>query len=93
LYGSTYQGGPNQGLQPFIAPQTNRGKVGTSVNILGLGFTGTSSIPFNGTSATFAVVSDTFMTATIPTGATTGFLTGTTAAGTVRSNQKFKATL
>ena len=99
MYGSTDEGGPNQsgtvysvnqGLQQFVTIQTKTGKVGTSVNILGQGFTGTTNVSFNGTSASFAVVSDTFMTATIPTGATLGFVTVTTPGGVLKSNQKFK---
>lgn len=99
MYGSTDEGGPNQsgtvysvnqGLQQFVTIQTKTGKVGTSVNILGQGFSGATNVAFNGTSASFAVVSDTFMTATIPTGSTTGFVTVTEPGGTLKSNFKFK---
>ena len=44
---------------------------------------------FNGTSAAFTVVSNTYLTATVPTGATTGDVTVTTPAGTLTSNQPF----
>jgi uncharacterized repeat protein (TIGR03803 family) len=99
LYGSTYQGGQyslglvysvDRGLKPYIAPQSRSGKIGTSVNILGQGFSSATHVAFNGTSATFAAVSDTFMTATIPTGSTTGFVTVTESGGTLQSNFKFK---
>ena len=98
LYGSTYQGGQyslglvyssNQGLKPFVTLQTRSGKFGTSVNILGQGFTGATNVSFNGTSATFAVVSDTFMTATIPVGSKTGYVTVTEPGGKLQSNFKF----
>lgn len=99
LYGSTYQGGQyslglvyslDQGLAPFVTLQSKTGKVGTSVNILSQGFSSATNVAFNGTSAAFAVVSDTFMTATIPTGSTTGYVTVTESAGTLKSNFKFK---
>jgi hypothetical protein len=78
------------GLQPFVTIQTKSGKVGTSVDILGQGFNSATSVAFNGTSAIFSVVSDTFMTATIPSGSTTGFVTVAEPGGTLKSNLKFK---
>jgi hypothetical protein len=49
------------------------GSVGTVVTITGTGFLGASAVKFNGTVATtFTVNSDTQITATVPTGATTG---------------------
>jgi uncharacterized repeat protein (TIGR03803 family) len=99
LYGSTDQGGPTTsgtiysvipGLQPFVTIQTKSGKVGTSVNILGQGFNSATSVAFNGTAAIFSVVSDTFMTATIPSGSTTGYVTVAEPGGTLKSNFKFK---
>ena len=36
------------------------------------------------------VVSDTYLTATVPPGATTGFVTVTTPSGTLTSNQEFR---
>ena len=43
-------------------------------------------------SATFKVVSDTYMTATIPASGTTGFVTVTTPSGTLTSSRVFKLT-
>lgn len=47
------------GLGPFVAFVRGSGKVGATVEILGQGFTGTTAVSFNGTSATFSVKSDT----------------------------------
>jgi len=65
------------------------GKVGQPIGILGRGFTGTTGVSFNGTPAAFTVKSNAFLTATVPTGATTGFVTVTTPSGTLTSNQQF----
>jgi len=65
------------------------GKVGQTVEILGQGLTGTTKVSFNGTPATFKVVSDTFLTATLPSGATTGLVKVATPGGTLTSNRKF----
>jgi hypothetical protein len=70
--------------------QPDWGKVGQTRGILGQGFTGTTSVSFNGIPAIFTVVRDTFLTATVPSGATTGFVTVTTPSGTLTSNQKFR---
>jgi hypothetical protein len=48
------------------------GPIGTSVVITGTEFTGVQSVRFNGVSATFTVNSNTQITATVPSGATTG---------------------
>jgi len=56
------------------------GPVGTSVTINGSGFTGTTSVTFNNVSAPFSIVSDGQLTATVPSGATTGPI-GVTASG------------
>ena len=66
------------------------GNIGTSVTINGTNFTNASAVKFNGTSAvTFNVVSSTQMTATVPTGATTGKIAITTPNGTGVSNANF----
>lgn len=46
--------------------------VGATVTITGSGFTDATSVSFGGTPASFSVVSDSSITATVPTGATTG---------------------
>ena len=58
------------------------GAVGSTVTISGTGFTGTTAVGFNGTSATFSVVNDTSISATVPTGATSGSISVTNPAGT-----------
>jgi uncharacterized repeat protein (TIGR03803 family) len=79
LYGTTSGGGASGdgtvfslsvGLGPFVETQTTSGKVGATVKILGSDLTGATSVSFNGPAATFAVVSRYFITATVPTGAT-----------------------
>ncbi|SRR5579883_722807 len=82
----------DMGLSPFARLVNWTGKVGKTVEILGQGFTGATKVSFNGTAATFKVVSDTYLTATVPTGATTGFITVATSGGTLKSNRKFLVT-
>jgi len=77
------------GLAPFAGLVTGTGKVGKTIGILGQGLTGTTSVSFNGTAANFTVESDTFLEATIPPGATTGYVTVTTPGGTLTSNKQF----
>jgi hypothetical protein len=78
------------GLGEFVGLQNNAGTVGQVVRILGQGLTGSTAVSFNGTDATtFTVVSDTYVTAVVPAGATTGNITVTTPGGTLTSNRKF----
>jgi hypothetical protein len=51
---------------------------------------GATGVSFNGTGANFTIQSDTYLTATIPQGATTGFVTVTTSGGTLQSNVAFR---
>jgi uncharacterized repeat protein (TIGR03803 family) len=80
------------GFQPLVDLVTWTAKVGKTVEILGQGFTGTTAVSFNGVSATFTKVSDTYMTATVPAGALTGTVTVTTSTSTMKSNRAFLVT-
>jgi hypothetical protein len=105
IYGLTERGGGpggsrnegvayslDMGLQPFISTVTRWGKAGQTVQILGTGLTGATSVDFGSGSAAFTVVSDTYMAATIPNNATTGVVTVTTPSGTLTSNRSFTVT-
>jgi hypothetical protein len=74
-------------LGPFVSLVTRAAKGGKTIGILGQGFTGTTAVSFGGTSATFKVVSATYLTATVPVGAHNGVVT--TPGGTLASNKDF----
>jgi uncharacterized repeat protein (TIGR03803 family) len=99
LYGTTHNGGTRSdgtvfelsvGLGPLTETLPGSGKVGAAIKILGTKLTGTTAVSFNGIAATFTVVSDTEITTTVPSGATTGFVTVTTPSGKLKSNKKFR---
>jgi uncharacterized repeat protein (TIGR03803 family) len=107
FYGTTFDGGDftcgapdgcgtvfslDMGLSPFVAFVRDMGKVGSTGGIIGQGFTGTTSVSLNGIPADFTLVSDTFLKATVPAGATTGFVTVTTPSGTLTSDKPFRVT-
>jgi uncharacterized repeat protein (TIGR03803 family) len=98
FYGTTYTGGSgrqgtlyslNMNLDPFVTFVIPAGRVGEAGGILGQGFTGTTSVMLNGVPANFTVVSDTYIKATVPSGATTGYVTVTTPSGALTSNEPF----
>jgi len=78
------------GLDPFVTFVRFAGRVGQTGPILGQGFTGTTSVAINGIPGVFTVISDTFIKATVPEGATTGYVTVTTPSGTLTSNVPFR---
>jgi len=81
----------DMGLGPFIALVRYTGRIGQPVQILGQGLTGSTAVTVNGVATTtFKVVSDTYMTAVVPTGATTGPVIVTTSTGTLTSNHNFQ---
>jgi uncharacterized repeat protein (TIGR03803 family) len=100
FYGTTQLGGKydsgavysyNAGLDPFIALVVPAGMVGQSAQILGQSLTNATGVAFNGVAATsFSVKSDTFMTAVVPSGATTGPVVVTTPGGALSSNVSFR---
>jgi uncharacterized repeat protein (TIGR03803 family) len=70
----------------FVETQTTLGSGGAEVNILGNKLTGTTEVTFNGTAATFEVVSETEITTTVPSGATTGVVAVTTPKGVLKTH-------
>jgi uncharacterized repeat protein (TIGR03803 family) len=102
FYGITIGGGTgeegavfrlNGGIGPFIAFVQPTAKVGKSAQILGQGLRGATAVTFNGVAAaSFKVVSDTYMTAIVPSGATTGPVVVTTPSGTLTSSSTFRVT-
>ena len=99
LYGDTYMGAGaesngifyslNIGAKPFLRLSATSGIVGNQVGILGEGFSASSVVEFNGVTAAFTLTAPGFITATVPAGATTGFVTVTTGSTTLTSLQKF----
>jgi hypothetical protein len=59
-------------LKPPVETVPTMGKAGTRVIILGNNLTGSSCVAVNGVSASFTVESDTYIKATVPTGARPG---------------------
>lgn len=101
LYGTTVFGGSyhegtvfrlEAGLRPFVETRPTLGKVGGSVIILGPNLTGASDVTFDGTPATFRVVSKSEIRTTVPIGATTGFVEVTTPKKKLKSNVVFRVT-
>jgi hypothetical protein len=78
----------SSGSFTFIPPPSissftpGSGPVGTTVMITGTNLTGATSVKFNGSAASFTVNSATSITATVPSGATTGAIWVTTPGGT-----------
>ncbi len=100
FYGTTKEGGTSftetgtvfrlsADLNPFVSFIRNPAKVGQQFGILGYGLTGASGVVFNGISASFTAKSDTLLIATVPSGATTGYVTVITPSGTLTSNVPF----
>lgn len=73
----------------FISFSPPSGPVGTPVTITGTGFTQTTKVTFHGESASFTVNSDTQITGTVPTAATTGKIAVTTKGGSAVSKTSF----
>src|SRR5262249_50382675 len=89
IYGLTVRGGPHLGeqgviygvdlgLPNFVSTVTRWGSPGQTVGILGTGLTGATSVKFGSASANFTVVSDSYLTAVVPSSGTSGFVTVTT---------------
>jgi uncharacterized repeat protein (TIGR03803 family) len=98
IYGTTFTGGPNnlgtvyslsQGIHPFVTSLSNSGSAGQGIVIIGNDLKNTRSVSFNGTPASFTEVAPTDINATVPVGATSGYITLVTPNGTFQSSQPF----
>jgi uncharacterized repeat protein (TIGR03803 family) len=103
FYGTTMFGGVSgqnygtvfklsKGLNPSVQTVPVAGKVGKQIIILGNKLTGTTGVTFNGVQATFTVKSDTYISATVPAGASTGTVSVITPSATLKSNPQFVVT-
>jgi uncharacterized repeat protein (TIGR03803 family) len=104
LYGATSEGGTSSactdgcgtifrltlGLGPFLKTLPTSGQMGATVIVQGNNLTDATIVTFNGTRATFRVVSSTEIMATVPSGATTGPVKVTDPKGTLTSNVNFR---
>ena len=77
-------------LRPFVALLSTAGPVGATVEIVGHNLSGATGVDFNGTPAVFTVLSSTLISATVPTGASTGFVTVATPGLQLNSNARFQ---
>jgi uncharacterized repeat protein (TIGR03803 family) len=81
----------NVGLKPLASLVVlTSGKVGTTVGIIGQGFSSATGVKFGTGTGTFTVVSDTYMTAAPAAGATTGKVTVLEPSGNLVTPQTFK---
>jgi IPT/TIG domain-containing protein len=95
LYGGAGLGTAYQlsvGLGPFVKTLPTFGRVGRAITIFGTDLAGVTGVTFNGTAATFKVVSASAISATVPAGATSGQVEVTTPNGTLSSNPDFRVT-
>jgi len=100
LYGTASSGGKSGdgtlfsldiGFMPFVQANPIGGQTGSVIGVLGNGLTGATSVTFNGVPATaFSVISDTFLRASVPLGATTGAIQVTTPTGSLTSIVNFQ---
>ncbi len=99
LYGTTTFGGLTNhgtvytldlGVGPFLKTVQTSGAAGSQVGILGAGFSSAFEVAFNGTLAAFSVVSDTYVTATVPAGASSGPVQIRSGGGTLRTFVDFQ---
>jgi len=80
-------------VTPEITSLTPRsGGVGTAVTITGRNLSGAIGVAFHGTPATIVSDTATKIVARVPAGATTGYVSVTTRAGTAISDGKFRVT-
>ena len=84
---------PNPAPPSISGFSPTAGTPGTSVTISGSNLTGASAVMFNGTAASFIVTSSNSINATVPSGATSGPIVVTTAAGSMQSTNTFAVTV
>jgi uncharacterized repeat protein (TIGR03803 family) len=99
FYGITEFGGSSNygtvftvstGLKAFVTLESTSGTAGSKVGILGDGFDSSSVVQFNGVAATTVTLTEPgLLTATVPAGATSGYVTVTTGSTTLTSTQKY----
>jgi uncharacterized repeat protein (TIGR03803 family) len=101
LYGEATSGGAlghgalfsfDIGLGAFIILQPTSGLVSQPVGILGGGLTGTKSVKFNTTNAAYSIVSDAYISTSVPAGATSGLVKVAIPGAMLKSSQKFLVT-
>lgn len=80
----------SMGLPPFVTASPAFGRVGHAVHILGNNLIGATGVTFNGVPATFKVGANSFITATVPSGAKSGKIEVTTSGRTLLSNKVFE---
>jgi uncharacterized protein (TIGR03437 family) len=73
-----------------VETRLSAGKIGERVEILGSKLSGATSVSFNGTAAAFTVASESLITTSVPSGATTGNVKVVTPSGTLTSNVPFQ---
>lgn len=78
------------GLEPFVETRPASGRTGAKVVILGNNLSRAIGVSFNGVEATFEVVSDTEIAATVPAGASSGMVRVTTPSAELNSNVAFQ---
>ena len=83
----------NVGLKEFVAPVVlHAGKVNSSVELLGQGFNTATGVLFGTGSGALTIVNDTYATAKIASGASTGLITVKEPGGSLTTLQNFKIT-
>jgi uncharacterized repeat protein (TIGR03803 family) len=99
LWGTTAGGGTGgtgtiyqvrAGLKPFVEVVPDFGSVGDSVTLLGVQMAHATSVTFNGVPATFQIISNYAIKATVPSGATSGPVRVAASKQILTSNKDFQ---
>ena len=80
------------GATSFVSTRPSSAQVGTQIEILGNNLSQTVAVAFNGTPATFQIVSDSEITATVPLGASSGKVLVATSANSLYTPNNFNVT-